>query len=231
MTEREGLAFRNPVKQDGWAQVYHVLTLDTDLSDGAFRLYVLLLRYARQDAECWPGRDRLAQDLGKSVRSIDYRLEQLVKRGLITREQRQNQTAMTWIEDVEKVYNPVPARNCKDVPAKSCRDLSLQEIADKEETEKETDMKGVGDPTAQQAVSLLTSFGVTESVARQLSQDTDPETVQAWITYAENAMGIQNPAAFLVSRLRAGEPPPSDVGDGDDRRRYLEWKGVAMDPQ
>jgi hypothetical protein len=226
MTQPEGLAFRNPVKRQGWAQVYHVLTLDTDLSDGAFRLYVLLLRYARQDNGCWPGRDRLAHDLGKSTRTVDYRLEELVRRGLVTREQRQNQTAMTWIEDVERVYHPVPARNCEDVPAKNCEDLSLQNLADKEETEEETGMKGGDGLTTRQRQSmhLLSGFGVTDSVARDLAQDCDPESVRAWITYTEHAQGLHNPAAFVVSKLKAGDPIPENGKDpADDRKRYLEW--------
>ena len=72
--ERDGLAFRNPVKRKGWAQVYHVLTMDEELSDGAFRLYVLLLKYAQQRGGCWPGRERLARDLGTTTRTIDRRI-------------------------------------------------------------------------------------------------------------------------------------------------------------
>ncbi len=228
MTEnREGLAFRNPVKQEGWAMIYHVLTLDRDLTDGAFRLYVLLLKYARQAEQCWPGRERLSKDLGKSVRTIDYRLDELVERGLITREQRLNTTAMTWIEDVEDAYRSVPAKNCMDVPAKNCRGMSLQKIATKEETEKETDMKDGGGHTKEQkqVVELLSDFGVSQAVATRLAAQRSLEDVRGWLAYAKAADGLQDPVAFVVARLRDGEVPPDNgkATEEDDRRRYLEW--------
>lgn len=224
----EGLAFRNPVRQEGWAQVYHVLTLDQDLSDGAFRLYVLLLRYARRGENCWPGRDRLAQDLGKDTRTIERRLRELVGRGLITREQRLNQTAMTWIEDVEDAYGSVPVKNVEDVPGRDVEDLSPSEVSGKEEAEEETDMVGVLTTEQGQSLSLLTDFGVTEGVARVLARDCDSQDVRGWIEYARRARGLHTPVAFVVSKLKAGEPVPARVDAQEDsgpanRRRYLEW--------
>ena len=229
MTEkRGGLAFRNPVKQQGWAMIYHVLTLDQDLSDGAFRLYVLLLMYARQADGCWPGRERLAKDLGASVPTVDRRLSELVKKGLITRQQRLNRTAMTWIEDLEDVYASVPIKNDRDVLIKNDRDMSLSKMIGKEETEEETDMKddGVLTTTQQQSLSLLTSFGVTHSVAKNLATNCDLESVEGWIDYAQAADGLHSPIAFVVSKLSTGDPVPPAVEKNNpdaQRKRYLQW--------
>jgi predicted transcriptional regulator len=228
MTERGGLAFRNPVKQAGYAMVYHVVTLDTDLSDGSFRLYVLLLRYARQAERCWPGVDRLAQDLGRGRRTVKRYLGELTDSHLITREQRGlGQTAMTYIEDLEDVYSS--AKNGTASSANSDAALAVPNLAHKEETEEET---GVGDaPTPQQnqVVALLTSFGVTRTVARYLSRDTNPEDVKAWIAYTEQQRNrLTSPIGFLVSKLQAGEEPPEQAIPEDDRHRYLEWLEGAM---
>lgn len=50
-----------------------------EISDGAFRLYALLLRYAHyQKKTAFPARKRLAEDLRKSDRSIDSYIKELV---------------------------------------------------------------------------------------------------------------------------------------------------------
>lgn len=100
----EQLRFRRRIDQAGWARLSHALTLDHTLSDGAYRLYALLLKYARQASGCWPGVRRLAQDLGKTERTITNRLADLTNKGLVTRERRFGRSSVTWIEDLEKVY-------------------------------------------------------------------------------------------------------------------------------
>lgn len=223
MTERrEGLAFRNPVKQEGWAMIYHVLTLDQNLSDGAFRLYVLLLKYARQSENCWPGRRRLAQDLDTTKRTVERRLAELVDRGLITREQRGlGRTAMTWIEDVEAVYaadSLSPDRFVEASPDKNDEALAPTDLSRKEETEEEADMKGDGGPATRQqhSLSLLTAFGVTQTVAEELARRCSLEDIEGWIDYTKRANGLHSPVAFVVSKLKAGEPAPVQQDKEDD---------------
>lgn len=232
MTEDKqgGLAFRNPVKRRGYAIVHHVLTLDQDLSDGSYRLYALLLKYARDSEGCWPGIKRLADDLGKSEQTIERRLGELVGRGLISRQQRLNQTAMTYIEDLEDVYEPVPLKNEEDVPLIFEGDMSPSKMRGKEETEGETDKKGVvvSKQEQEQGLAILRSFGVSEPVARKLAGLRSLEDVQGWVAYTQSARGkgIQEPQAFVVARLRDGEPAPEEPeesGNGD-RSRYIGGK-------
>ena len=102
--DNEQLRFRRRIDQAGWARLSHALTLDHTLNDGAYRLYALLLKYARQASGCWPGVRRLAQDLGKTERTITNRLSELTNKGLVTRERRFGRSSVTWIEDLEKVY-------------------------------------------------------------------------------------------------------------------------------
>jgi len=62
----------------------------------------------------------------------------------------------------------------------------------------------------------LVAFGVDIHVARQLANRCTLAQVRGWISYVAQAEGLRNPRGFLVSRLRAGEMPPSD-----SRRRFL----------
>ena len=238
--ERDSLAFRNPVKRKGWAQVYHVLTMDEELSDGAFRLYVLLLKYAQQRGGCWPGRERLARDLGTTTRTIDRRLAELIERGLITRVQRVNQTAITWIEDLETVYadegKEVPDKNVEDgeVPDKNVEPMTSTNLSRKEHEEEQQDMVD-GGTTKDKAIktTVLTAFGVARPVAVRLAHARKLEEIQGWIDYAKRAKGLHNPIGLVVSRLRDGVPVPDQNHSGRSRRptgeRRLDCEGKYRD--
>lgn len=96
--------FRSPKRQVGYAQVWHVLTLDKGLSDQAYRLYALLLKYAQQKDNAYPTVETLADELGKKERSVLMSLKELVINGLISREKRPGTSTMTWIEEIDIVY-------------------------------------------------------------------------------------------------------------------------------
>jgi hypothetical protein len=221
------------VEQAGFARLSHLVVTDPELSDGAVRLYARLLWYARRDVRCWPGRERLAQDLGVSLATIKRRIAELVDRGLITREQRLNKTAMTWIEDLATVYgeaeavdNSVQLKNDPDVQLKNDPHMSSSNLTHKEEQEEETDMKDVGSPPTQvQTCNALIDFGVTPTVARWLARRCDPEHVRGWLAYTRQAEGLHSPVAFVVAKLRDGEPPPATERESEveRRHRYAEW--------
>ncbi len=77
----------------------------------------------------------------------------------------------------------------------------------------------------EQAVELLSDFGVSQAVATRLAAQCSLEDVRSWLAYAKAADGLQDPVAFVVARLRDGEAPPDNgkATEEDDRRRYLEW--------
>ena len=138
----ERIAYRNPIKRLGWAQVYHVLTLDTDLSDGAFRLYSLLLKYARQAGSCYPGIERMSLDLDRGKRTVARHLSELVERGLVTREQRAGTSAITYVEDLETVYNDIHAKNGMDtMPKMACKEESVKKKYDNNDNGKRTHLE------------------------------------------------------------------------------------------
>lgn len=101
------IRFRRRIEDAGFSVLYHVLTLDKELSNQAFRLYSLLLKYAQQRGRAYPGVKRLAEDLAKSEVSISRALAELTKRGLISRQRRFGTSSITWIEDPNEVYKDV----------------------------------------------------------------------------------------------------------------------------
>jgi len=95
--------FRNPVKQLGFAQIDHAMSMDPELSDGARCTFLLYLKYAHQNPTCWPSIARIASDRRKSEGTISRHNRELVKLGYITRNRRMSLTTLTIIEDVEQI--------------------------------------------------------------------------------------------------------------------------------
>lgn len=102
-TQSEEFAFRNPVKQVGFAQLEHVIALDHELSDGAYRTLALYMKYAQQKDTCFPGIERIAKDRGKNVSTISRHNAELEALGYITRQRRTGTTTLTYIEDVYEI--------------------------------------------------------------------------------------------------------------------------------
>lgn len=238
MTEQ--ISYRRSVDQIGFARVCHLVTLDEALSDGAVRLYMLLLKYAQDKGACWPGITRLARELHKSKRTIKRYLVELVERGLITREQRGNgRTAKTWIEDLEAVYGDGPSmspqpvdnsRSDKNGPASSDKNgpaLAVPNLSPKEEQEEQQTDDVDGWTTEQrQSLTLLRDNGadVTRTVL-EIARRRSLDDVRGMIEAARRKRGLSNPIGWAISRLRDGAPAPEPDGeeaDGRARRRIAE---------
>lgn len=86
--------------------------------------------------------------------------------------------------------------------------------------------EGRDDGHDQGMVSRPVAFGFSLSAARELAGERDVEMITGWLDYARRARELTNPPAFVVSRLRAGEPVPESAtpqSTEEDRQRYLEW--------
>ena len=100
--DRDDLTFEvryeSPLDRDGWTVIYHRITLDRRISDGAYRLYLLLHRYAQSKSYAWPSRETLAREMGVSVETIRRRLKELTQVGLIERrKERFGGTSVTYL--------------------------------------------------------------------------------------------------------------------------------------
>ena len=138
------LRFRRRIEDFGFAMIYHILTLDKTLSDSAFRVYGLIIKYAQDRGRAWPGITRMAEDLGKSERSISRSLQELEGRNIITRQRRFGTSSITWIEDLNLVYQEHLEQLCESAKNGSTEDIEsakngstvLPKMAGKEELEK-----------------------------------------------------------------------------------------------
>ena len=67
----------DPVTKHGFTQVPNVILTNKDLSVGGKLAYAMLLKYAWSDDACFPGQQKLAQDIGAGERSVRTYLKEL----------------------------------------------------------------------------------------------------------------------------------------------------------
>jgi hypothetical protein len=78
----------NPVLQNGFTQVPNFILKDPSLSVGAKVAYAMFLSYAWHNDSCFPGQDRLAEDMGMTRPRVTQLIAELQKAGLITIQRR-----------------------------------------------------------------------------------------------------------------------------------------------
>lgn len=74
--------------QRGWTGVPNFILESDQISVGAKLTYAMLLKYAREMDECFPGQNRLADNIGVSERSVRKWLKELEQAKLIEVRQR-----------------------------------------------------------------------------------------------------------------------------------------------
>ena len=67
----------DPVTRHGFTQVPNFILTNKDLSVGAKLAYAMLLKYAWTDDACYPGQQKLAEDIGSGERSVRTYLKEL----------------------------------------------------------------------------------------------------------------------------------------------------------
>lgn len=67
----------DPVTRLGFTQVPNFVLTNKDLSVGAKLSYAMLLKYAWSDGACFPGQQKLAEDMGAGERSVRTYLKEL----------------------------------------------------------------------------------------------------------------------------------------------------------
>ena len=72
------------LSQRGFTQVPNTVLESIEISPGAKLTYAMLLKYAWQNDFCFPGQDRLAKDMGVSLRSTNSYVQELEERGFIS---------------------------------------------------------------------------------------------------------------------------------------------------
>ena len=70
--------------QRGWTGVPNFILESNKISVGAKLTYAMLLKYAREMDECFPGQERLSEDMGSGKRSVVRYISELERVGLIS---------------------------------------------------------------------------------------------------------------------------------------------------
>jgi biotin operon repressor len=82
------LATTDPVARGGFTQVPNFILRDPDLSVGAKIAYAMFLSYAWHNDSCFPGQERLAEDIGMSRSRVTEFISELSRAGLVTVQRR-----------------------------------------------------------------------------------------------------------------------------------------------
>ena len=77
------LATQDPVARSGFTQVPNFILRDGTLSLGAKVTYAMFLHYAWHNNSCFPGQERLAQDMGMSQSRVSEFIKELAAANLI----------------------------------------------------------------------------------------------------------------------------------------------------
>jgi len=72
----------------GFTQVPNFILTNKELSVGAKLYYAMLLKYARENDFCFPGQQRLAEDMGSAERSVRTYQKELEDAGFLEVTQR-----------------------------------------------------------------------------------------------------------------------------------------------
>ena len=78
----------NPVLQNGFTQVPNFILKDPNISVGAKVAYAMFLSYAWHNDSCFPGQDRLAEDMGMTRPRVTQLIAGLEEAGLVTIQRR-----------------------------------------------------------------------------------------------------------------------------------------------
>ncbi len=82
--EKHTIVIEDPVLRKGFTIVPNLLFAAKGLSHGARLTYVLLLKYAWKKGSCFPGIDRLAEEIEVERKSVMRYTSELQNRGLVT---------------------------------------------------------------------------------------------------------------------------------------------------
>ncbi|HWX21514.1 MAG TPA: helix-turn-helix domain-containing protein [Candidatus Binatia bacterium] len=106
----------NPVVREGFTQVPNFILRDGALSVGAKVVYAMFLSYAWHNDSCFPGQDRLAQDMGMTRPRVTQLIAELERVHLVTIQRRgQGKTNLYTIHFQVKTGLPGKSREHPEV--------------------------------------------------------------------------------------------------------------------
>ena len=183
---------------NGYTQLPNAILRAKNLSPSSKCLYALLLDYARQDGHCFPGQQRMAEDLGVSKKSIGKWLQELSRFGLIT-SKRRGLTKTNVYHLVFPEGNILPF--CDNHP--SPPEGNILPLTKKQ---KEQDpVKNKQDPS----VARLISLGVSLKKSKELLNTFGNGAIHRQIQWLPFRSPTRNAPGLLIRALENNFPAPS----------------------
>lgn len=122
------------------------------LSDKAKLVYCDLCDYWREGVECWPGLERIADDVNASTRTVQRALVELEEAGLIERRRRPNTSSMTIRAGVPADAFEDPSQDvATEVVEESGHDTSVATLKEGSEQYEENSLRDSVAPTSDHA--------------------------------------------------------------------------------
>jgi len=206
----------------GFVQLPRAVLFHPDLTDGAKVLFGALLSYAWQEASCFPGQARLADDLGVTERTIRNRLRELEGAGVLCVKQRgQGKTNVYLLlcpggepEVGERAAPPPPARN--GASAQTGNEIPVRTDVDVEpavrlepdppppppEPTDQADEEDIDACNPDDAgTAALVALGMPAGEAREWAAQHDQETLQEAVDLTRDRASV-NGAGYVRTVLR-----------------------------
>lgn len=209
------LIMENSKLRSGFTSIPNTVLMASGLSIGAKLVYGLLLMFAWQENECFPGHERLSRVAEISVRQVQRYLIELRDYGLITwRRRGQNQTNVYYIKDLKFVERLKIA----DTTNMSYKEYSVENVVvdvvedDRQDkipsTEETTDIEAISEPdnTIREIQELAQSncnVDLPEKLITGLLKEFPSERIKEKIELVGTGTGqIRNMPGLLLSALR-----------------------------
>lgn len=222
----------------GWTPVVDVVV--ADVGETAALVYGRVWRYCQmRDGVCRASVERMAGEVGRSVKTVRRCLKLLCRRGYLRDRTPGRRYAPHEYADAGKVlvFGLVEVQRGagegtrevghSDHLGWSQRRQRLVTVTTKDTMKtrvkipppesagelESTDAADGGVGLHTQALGVLVSFGVNPPVARELAGRCSLGDIEGWVRYARRAQGLRNPVGLVVARLKAGEPAPARESD------------------
>jgi hypothetical protein len=240
----EPLSYDPELGPDYFIQIPQTILKDSGLSDGAFRLYCVLLTYCRQKLTAWPGQETLAEDMGRSVRQVRTLLSQLKDIGLVDWQQNGHSSNRYHVFKA-----PLRSRftsDRKDSSGLDRKDSSGLDRKDSSAESHELEQHKIEQHHADgEFISLLNKEGfsprTSEKLAKLLAANSRPvDYLTGWLEYVHSDQEIKRPLGFLRSMIEENQnlPRPATPAERQAQQqasKMAKWQKLSSkkrsDPQ
>jgi hypothetical protein len=241
----EPLTYDPELEADYYIQLPQTLIKDQSISDGALRLYSVLLIYCRQKLTAWPGQEKLANDMGRSVRQVHNLLSQLRAIGLVDWQQNGQSSNKYHIYKVPLVqrWREAESPDRKNISTLDRKDISTldRKLISTESHELEQHELEQHHAFDDEIFALLSKEGFSPKTSEKLAKllkanDRPVDYLAGWLDYVHTESEIKRPLGFIRSMLEENQnlPIPASPAEREAQAqaaKLAKWQKLASKKQ